>query len=71
MLTKLHSNIGAIWCNLAHKSVMWPVHGQYQCRACGRRYPAFEELPIAGWTNETTAVSDAVNPHRSTSGATA
>jgi hypothetical protein len=27
-----------LWCDLMHDSLMWPIHGQYQCRACGRRY---------------------------------
>jgi hypothetical protein len=43
MFSKLWSSIGRVWCSLAHKSVMWPVHGVYECRACGRRYPAFAE----------------------------
>jgi hypothetical protein len=44
--------IGAAWCRLTHASLMWPVHGHYDCRTCGRRYPAFTETPIAGWSNE-------------------
>ena len=27
------------WCGLMHNSPMWPIHGQYECRACGRYYP--------------------------------
>jgi hypothetical protein len=30
---------GAFWCTFAHDSAMWPIHGQYRCRTCGRRYP--------------------------------
>lgn len=30
--------LGTIWCDLMHDSPMWPIHGQYQCRTCGRRY---------------------------------
>lgn len=26
------------WCDLMHDSPMWPIHGQYECRTCGRRY---------------------------------
>lgn len=26
------------WCRLMHDSAMWPAHGQYQCRSCGRHY---------------------------------
>lgn len=45
MYKQLRSRIGALWCGLAHDSVMWPVHGHYKCRTCGRRYPAFTEAP--------------------------
>ena len=31
--------IAEVWCSLMHGSPMWPIHGQYQCRTCGRRYP--------------------------------
>lgn len=31
--------IAEIWCSLMHDAPMWPIHGQYQCRTCGRRYP--------------------------------
>jgi hypothetical protein len=29
---------GRSWCGLMHDSPMWPIHGQYQCGACGRSY---------------------------------
>jgi hypothetical protein len=29
---------GTLWCGLMHDSPLWPIHGQYQCGACGRRY---------------------------------
>jgi hypothetical protein len=48
MLRELQSNVGTLWCSLMHESVMWPVHGEYECRTCGRRYPAFAEAP-ARW----------------------
>lgn len=50
MLRDLRSNLGTAWCTLMHDSVMWPVHGQYECRTCGRHYTAFPEAPAAGWT---------------------
>jgi hypothetical protein len=31
--------LGALWCEVMHESAMWPIHGEYQCRTCGRRYP--------------------------------
>jgi len=35
---------GRCWCGLMHDSPMWPIHGQYQCGDCGRRY----SVPWAG-----------------------
>jgi hypothetical protein len=31
--------LGASWCASMHDSPMWPIHGHYECRACGRRFP--------------------------------
>ena len=36
--------LGNIWCVLMHQSPMWPIHGQYECRTCGRHHP----VPWAG-----------------------
>jgi hypothetical protein len=33
------SKLGGIWCDLMHNAPMWPTHGQYECRTCGRRHP--------------------------------
>jgi hypothetical protein len=33
------SKLGRMWCDLMHDAPMWPIHGQYECRTCGRRYP--------------------------------
>lgn len=30
--------VSALWCSLMHGSPMWPIHGHYECRECGRRY---------------------------------
>lgn len=49
MLRDMQSNLGRLWCALMHESVMWPVHGEYECRTCGRRYPAFIDAPPARW----------------------
>jgi len=43
MLKQLQGRIGTGWCQLTHESVMWPIHGHYECAVCGRQYPAFEE----------------------------
>ena len=26
------------WCRFQHDSLMWPIHGVYECRVCHRRY---------------------------------
>jgi hypothetical protein len=31
--------LGALWCTFMHDSPMWPIHGEYRCRTCGRHYP--------------------------------
>ena len=43
MLQQLRLSIGRLWCILMHDSPMWPVHGHYECRTCGRQYAAFVE----------------------------
>jgi len=50
MFKELRSRLGTIWCKFRHESLMWPVHGHYQCRTCGRYYPAFAEAQMANWT---------------------
>jgi hypothetical protein len=50
MFRNLRSNLGTAWCTLMHDAVMWPVHGAYECRTCGRHYPAFRETPGARWS---------------------
>lgn len=38
--------IGRIWCRLMHDALMWPMHGEYECRICMRRFPvAWGEAP--------------------------
>ena len=60
MFKKLQGDIGMAWCRMMHQSVMWPVHGQYECRICGRRYPAFAEAPV-GYRMKRTAIKVAVS----------
>jgi hypothetical protein len=33
------NRISELWCGLMHAAAMWPIHGHYECRTCGRRYP--------------------------------
>lgn len=37
------AHFAEIWCKLMHTSLMWPTHGHYQCRTCGREYPVVWE----------------------------
>ena len=43
MFRQLRGKIGTNWCTMTHNSVLWPVHGQYECRTCGRRFAAFAQ----------------------------
>ena len=47
MWREFRFRLGIFWCLHKHQFVMWPSHGQYQCRTCGRRYRAFVEAPLA------------------------
>ncbi len=38
--------LGDAWCRAVHDSLMWPAHGHYECRVCGRRRPVvWEAVP--------------------------
>jgi len=39
------ARIADLWCRLMHTEPMWPLHGQYECRTCGRRYRVCWEEP--------------------------
>ena len=53
MFRRIQATIGTLWCSVMHESVMWPVHGHYECRACGRRYAAFTSDSLAALPRET------------------
>lgn len=38
--------IADMWCRAMHDSPMWPSHGHYQCRTCGREYRVPWELDV-------------------------
>lgn len=46
MFSQLRSRAGSVWCNLMHESIMWPTHSHYECRTCGRCYPALAEVEV-------------------------
>src|SRR2546427_13226888 len=37
---------GTLWCDFMHDAPMWPIHGEYECRICGRRY-------LVPWAGDT------------------
>jgi hypothetical protein len=40
--------IADLWCRLMHTALVWPSHGQYECRPCGRRHRVcWEQRPPA------------------------
>jgi hypothetical protein len=39
------AQIANLWCKLMHTELMWPSHGQYECRTCGRRHRVCWERP--------------------------
>jgi hypothetical protein len=49
------ARIADLWCSLMHGEPMWPAHGQYECRTCGRRYPVC-------WQEQSPAASLARHP---------
>lgn len=44
--------IRELWCEVMHDSPMWPIHGHYDCRTCGRRY-------TVPWTEERQMLTPA------------
>ncbi len=38
-LKRRFSFFGRAWCRAMHKRTMWPIHGEYECSTCLRRYP--------------------------------
>lgn len=39
------TRIADLWCRLMHAEPMWPSHGHYECRTCGRRHRVCWEGP--------------------------
>jgi hypothetical protein len=42
----LRARIANLWCEVMHSAPMWPSHGQYECRTCGRRRRVCWEVPL-------------------------
>jgi hypothetical protein len=39
------ARIADLWCRLMHTAPMWPSHGRYECRTCGRHHRVCWEQP--------------------------
>lgn len=50
---KRGERLGAAWCLAMHDAAMWPIHGEYACRTCGRHFP----VPWAGENSAPAAAS--------------
>ena len=48
------SRIGDLWCRLMHAEPMWPSHGRYECRSCGRRFQVGWDQPSTATPSELT-----------------
>ena len=62
MFTSFQQNVGTLWCSVMHESPMWPIHDHYECRTCGRRYPAFAEASLADRRHESALSRPAQMP---------
>ena len=54
----LIEKLGTAWCVLMHDSPMWPIHRNYQCRSCGRRYP----IPWVSEAKDNFQMAQSVRP---------
>lgn len=42
------ARVASFWCRQMHGEPMWPMHGRYECRICGRRHRVcWEDGPVA------------------------
>jgi len=42
------TTIGRVWCKAMHNRPMWPIHGEYECSTCLRRYRVpWDQQPVA------------------------
>jgi len=40
------ARVAYLWCKWMHDEPMWPSHGQYECRKCGRLHPVSWQQPL-------------------------
>jgi hypothetical protein len=48
----LMNQLSDLWCSLMHESPMWPIHGHYRCRTCGREYPVEWGIEAAAFSSQ-------------------
>ena len=53
--------LGDVWCSLMHEQPMWPIHGRYECRICGRQHQVAWAEPQSrpAWTISTAGGTSA------------
>lgn len=56
------SFLGRAWCRTMHNRPMWPIHGEYECSTCLRRYRVPWESTVEVESKATERVSENV-PH--------
>jgi len=44
----MRKRLSDVWCKLMHEQAMWPIHGRYECRTCGRQHPVAWAEPETG-----------------------
>ena len=54
----LFDKMGTLWCRTMHNSIMWPMHGRYQCRTCLR----YHVIPWEGKVNPQPETSPQTSP---------
>jgi hypothetical protein len=37
-MAALFAELGRRWCRVMHQRLLWPIHGQYECSVCLRRF---------------------------------
>ena len=58
LLRSKFSFLGRAWCRTMHRNARWPIHGEYECSTCFRRYRVEWELK----TGEAAAQAEHAHP---------
>ncbi len=57
-MKQIPTRIAKLWCKAMHAEPMWPSHGQYECRRCGRRHQVCWEGPSPDGTRPAVLQPD-------------